>query len=559
MTVVQRLALLAAVVMLGFGTAGTVNYVELHRIGAAGNFAATNLLPSYRLLGELVQEVGALRAVSLLHVIASDAAKKKELDARLVDVRSKLEGDLSAYTTNGCLGVSCIADDNERKMFDDVKARVADYDEVRAVMLDMSRQGRARDAERQAIVAVMPAALKLEGAISKEMEYNAELGRNSSSTISSLQSESVVVSTSVSLLMVLVVGVMCWLVPRALLKQLGAEPRELADVAGRIAAGDLGVALKVKDQDTTSVLASVSAMVVKLRTVIGEVRGSADALAAAASQLNSTADSVSQASTEQSASAEETSASMEQMNASIAKNNENARLTGDIASKSASEAVEGGQAVRETVDAMKQIAHKIAVIDDIAYQTNLLALNAAIEAGRAGEHGNGFAVVAAEVRKLAERSQVAAEEISQLARNSVGLAERAGGLLDTIVPSIKKTASLVQEITAATVEQSTGVSQTNTALGQVAKGVQQNAAAAEELAATSRSVSDRAKQLQDAVGYFKGADTASSANTHARASLPPKPPAGPVVAEAPLAGRKGKGKSKGGFEPLDEAAFVKFD
>src|SRR5690606_14141548 len=125
----------------------------------------------------------------------------------------------------------------------------------------------------------------------------------------------------------------------------------------------------------------------------------------------------------------------------------------------AKEATEGGESVQQTVSAMKDIAKKIGIIDDIAYQTNLLALNAAIEAARAGEHGKGFAVVAAEVRKLAERSQVAAQEIGQLASSSVQMAEMAGKLLDEMVPSINKTSDLVQEISAASEEQSSGVSQ----------------------------------------------------------------------------------------------------
>ena len=112
------------------------------------------------------------------------------------------------------------------------------------------------------------------------------------------------------------------------------------------------------------------------------------------------------------------------MAASIAQNTDNAKVTDAKATKAAKEAVEGGDAVAQTVTAMKQIAAKIGIVDDIAYQTNLLALNAAIEAARAGEHGKGFAVVAAEVRKLAERSQVAAQEIGQLAGSSVTVAEQ---------------------------------------------------------------------------------------------------------------------------------------
>jgi methyl-accepting chemotaxis protein len=179
-------------------------------------------------------------------------------------------------------------------------------------------------------------------------------------------------------------------------------------------------------------------------------------------------------------------ASIEQMTSSIAQNTENAKITDGMASKAAKDAADGGEAVNATVEAMKQIAKKIGIIDDIAAQTNLLALNAAIEAARAGEHGKGFAVVAAEVRKLAERSQVAAQEIGEVAGNSVGLAEKAGKLLAEIVPNIRKTSDLVQEITAASTEQSSGVGQINSAVSQLNQTTQQNASSSEELAATSR-------------------------------------------------------------------------
>jgi methyl-accepting chemotaxis protein len=188
-------------------------------------------------------------------------------------------------------------------------------------------------------------------------------------------------------------------------------------------------------------------------------------------------------------------------------------------------------AVRETVTAMKQIAQKISIIDEIAYQTNLLALNAAIEAGRAGEHGKGFAVVAAEVRKLAERSQVAAEEISDLAGHSVGLAERAGSLLEAIVPAIQKTADLVQEVAAASGEQNSGVQQIDAAINQISQAVQQNAAASEELASTSEEVNAQAMELQTMMAFFTLAEApahAAPARVQAQrghTNLPVKKPA----------------------------------
>ncbi|MDR3669650.1 MAG: methyl-accepting chemotaxis protein [Holophaga sp.] len=272
----------------------------------------------------------------------------------------------------------------------------------------------------------------------------------------------------------------------------------------------------------------------KLAATIGDVLEASRNMVAASEQVSATAQTLSQGASEQSASVEETSASMEQMTASIAQNNENAKVTGEIAKKTARETVEGGQAVRETVTAMQQIAKKIAIIDEIAYQTNLLALNAAIEAGRAGEHGKGFAVVAAEVRKLAERSQVAAEEISQLASHSVGLAERAGTLLEAIVPSIQKTADLVEEITAASEEQSSGMGQVGTAMSHISQAVQQNAAASEELASTSEEVNAQSMELQALMAFFTLAEAPGQQTGAARKPAPRVPVPAAALTRHPL-------------------------
>jgi methyl-accepting chemotaxis protein len=289
-------------------------------------------------------------------------------------------------------------------------------------------------------------------------------------------------------------------------KLMETSEQGLSDVARfleAIAKGDLtqrierdyeGLFGKVKE--------SANSTAENLTRVLGEVRAAADALTGAANQVSATAQSLSQAASEQASSVEETTASIDVMSTSITQNSDNAKVTNGMATKASKEATDGGAAVTQTVSAMKQIAQKISIVDDIAYQTNLLALNAAIEAARAGEHGKGFAVVAAEVRKLAERSQEAAKEIGDLASNSVSTAERAGKLLDEIVPSIQATSQLVDEIAAASHEQSQSVTQIGGAMGQMSKATQQNASASEELAATSEELSGQAEQLQQSVGFF---------------------------------------------------------
>ena len=278
--------------------------------------------------------------------------------------------------------------------------------------------------------------------------------------------------------------------------------RDVTGLAKEISEGNLGVDV-VERSAKDELLLALKGMVVNLRDVVGTVQGAAEQVSAGSQALSSSSEELSQGATEQAASAEEASSSIEEMTANIRQNADNAKETEKIALKGAEDATDGGQAVQDTVLAMKSIADKIMIIEEIARQTNLLALNAAIEAARAGEQGKGFAVVAAEVRKLAERSQTAAAEISELSVSSVEVAENAGTLLAAMVPNIQRTAELVQEIAAASVEQDAGAEQISRAIQQLDSVIQQNASSSEEMASTSEELSSQAEQMQAAIGFFR--------------------------------------------------------
>ena len=381
-----------------------------------------------------------------------------------------------------------------------------------------------------------------------------KIGYYETSVFKSLSSNALMVTAwTVAALILFTAGI--FLLVRSITRPL----QEVIVVMSRLAQGDLDVDIAVKSTDEIGqLLLSMRGMVEKLREVVVNVKAAADHVASGSQQLSSGSQQMSQGTTEQAASAEEASSSIEEMNATIKQNADNAMQTEKIALKSAADAGESGSAVAEAVKAMKDIASKISIIEEIARQTNLLALNAAIEAARAGEHGKGFAVVASEVRKLAERSQSAAGEISQLSSSSVQIAEQAGQMLAKLVPDIQKTAELVQEITASSKEQSGGADQINGAIQQLNQVVQQNAGAAEEMASTAEELASQADQLQATISFFRvdgnGSGRAALAGTIQRAVKPAYRPQ--IVHMAPKAGPAAKG---GIHLDLSHAARAKGD
>jgi methyl-accepting chemotaxis protein len=298
-----------------------------------------------------------------------------------------------------------------------------------------------------------------------------------------------------------------------------AHLREMAE--GK---GDLTRRVSIVSRDEAGDMARhFNTFVDQLARIIGEVRAAADGLAAAASQVSASAQAVSQGTSQQAASVEETTSSLQQMSASITQNAQNSRQMEQMAASGARDAEESGKAVLQTVEAMKAIADRISIIEEIAYQTNLLALNAAIEAARAGEHGRGFAVVAGEVRKLAERSQTAAKEIGGMAAASVAVAERSGQLLAELVPTIRKTTELVREVAAASAEQAAGVGQMDRAMAQVDEVTQRNASGAEELSSTAEHLDAQAHGLGELMAFFRIGAEAGAPTTPSNRTLPAGP------------------------------------
>jgi methyl-accepting chemotaxis protein len=436
---------------------------------------------------------------------ARDAQGRFETQARAAEqVLSEMDGShLDAAARAGLA--------HARQALTDAGARQSD---VARQLADGNREGAQDAMERQldpALDALERASNEIVGATAAAIDAAAD--RQDHAYVSTRTIEVGLIAAA----LVLAVLIAVWVTRSITVPVLGAVA-----AAERIAEGDLRESVQVESQDEIGKLqGAMRAMVEKLAQVIGEVRGGAEALTGAASQVSATSQALSQGTGEQAASVEETTSSLEEMSASITQNAENSRQTEAMAKEGARNAEESGKSVGDTVAAMKAIAEKIGIIEEIAYQTNLLALNAAIEAARAGEHGKGFAVVATEVRKLAERSQKAAKEIGSLAGSSVQVAERSGKLIVELVPAIRKTADLVQEVAAASQEQSAGVGQVSKAMGVVDQVTQRNASAAEELSSTAEEMSSQAEALQQLVSFFQLTSLGHLAHAPAPRLAPP--------------------------------------
>ena len=393
-----------------------------------------------------------------------------------------------------------------------------------------------------------PVAKSLTEGLTAMVANQNELLSNDNATLqSSMNTVSVItlVVTGVSILLAITVS---FLIARNITGALSKVNAMIKDIAE--GEGDLTKRLDITSKDEVGELAGwFNIFVEKLHDVISQVKSNTDEVAAAATEIASAAEQAAAGATEQESQAGEVSSSVEQMSATIVEASQNASSAAESAKNAASSAEEGGNLVQQTLDGMRAIAETvkhssetigelgkrsdeigeiIEVIDDIADQTNLLALNAAIEAARAGEQGRGFAVVADEVRKLAERTTKATAEIASMIKNiqedtgsavaamaegtkqvetGSELAVQAGDSLGQIVSAANEVQTMVEQIATASDEQSAAVEQISGNVSSIATVSKQSAKGSEKMAAASEQLNRQTESLLSLVGQFKLTET----------------------------------------------------
>jgi methyl-accepting chemotaxis protein len=481
---------------------------------------------------KIISDMYAVNIVDTSHKVRSGRlAWDKGVEA-VREARTVIDRQLSAYLATRLTG-------DEVRLVEALKTRMAPADalvaELEAIMARQDMQALAQLADTRLYQVIDPLTEEYGKLVNLQLKVADEIYQRNLAEYELSRTISIIVVIAA----VLVSMALATLIITRLLNQLGGEPDVIAGYVETIARGDLAVDLRTDQKTESGIFSSLKEMLERLSDIIEKVNHGAENVTSGSEEIASASQALAQAAAHQAATVEEVSSSMEQMAANIRANSDSARKTRDIAALASEKARQGGEAVKATVTAMKDIAERITIIEEIARQTNLLALNAAIEAARAGEHGKGFAVVAAEVRKLAERSGAAAGEISELSTSSVQVAEQAGSLIDEIVPAIGQTSQLVDEIVAAGDEMDAGAQQVNSALQQLDTVIQQNASASEELASTSEELAAQAEQLIEVMGFFR-LDESAAAPRSVRHSRP----------VAALPSGRGTGQADDAFERL---------
>jgi methyl-accepting chemotaxis protein len=452
-------------------------------------------LPSNKIIHSINVNINEIQLLEVKYILHTDNEDKKNIEDLIFDNNLQLNENLKQIKT-------LIESDDEQKLFEEFSTAWHLYLEASEQALKLSNQNQTDSAKNLILSMLYYKHLDVQKSLKALMDFNSDEFKYNVEQVDKTYKNTRNALVLIIIIAFIISTFLSGHLAKSILMDVGGEPSEVARIASEVAKGNLVVDFD-KSKKLQGIYGSVIQMSLTLREMIAKIQDGADRIARAGEQLSSVSEELSQGANNQASTVEEISSSMEEISVNIQQNSKNAIHTESISLTAAQGISKVKKASSESNESVKQIADKIRIINDIAFQTNILALNAAVESARAGEHGRGFAIVAAEVRKLAEHSKVAAAEINALASKSVNATIESFSLLEQIIPHIDKTSSLLKEITSASKEQSIGTEQINNAIQGLNQTTQQNAIVAEKLAVNADDMLNQAENLKDTIAFFR--------------------------------------------------------